>query len=411
MPAFRVRLHLGLQSRLPLLQRSLLLSAVNIVIYTIFYIVQTLIFRPICFVQAMPPVKRPRAARPSTRAAKKSRPAGPPPEADVPPERTSTPNSGMINLNLEALSATISAAVQQAVQNAVTSTSTSVDSPSSVASTAQVSETVVSQAIESEVSTMTSTAGQIPFNNEGTGSRPATDFCSVAISLAARVSSKIKAKIWAQEYIDFGSLLSLSPSSNSYSLSLKANNEISSVTPKLFLEPNEKPRRIFHISQWLTAFNTFVSVYTERFPQKAPQLMKYCETVRDISAKGGDWRYYDEQFRFLRQSDPNLFPWDQIHWELWFQTMFTSRNKSHSSSSDREKPPNRFRPQFPKGTCWAFHAGKTCTGCKFEHICFKCGSRHPASQCPSHKGKSKTALASEQADRLKPQTNNSGKSA
>ena len=220
--------------------------------------------------------------------------------------------------------------------------------------------------------------------DHATGSRPVTEFRSVAISLSARVSSKIKAKIWAQEYIDLGSLLTLSPSSNSYSLSLKANNEISSDTPKLCLEPNDKPRRIFHISQWLTVFNTFVAVYAERYPQEAPHLMKYCKTVRDIFAKGEDWRLYDGQFRFLRQSDPNLFPWDQIHWELWLQTMFTSRNKSLSSSADPEKPPNCFRPQFPKGTCWAFHAGKSCSGCKFEHICFKCGSRHPASQCPSH---------------------------
>lgn len=158
-------------------------------------------------------------------------------------------------------------------------------------------ETVVSQAIESEVSVTTSTPGQVSFDNEGTGSRPVTEFRSVAVSLAARVSSKIKAKIWAQEYIDLSFLLSLSPSSNSYSLSLKANNEISSATPKFFLEPNDKPRRIFYISQWLTAFNTFVAVYTERLPQKAPQLMKYCETVRDIFAKGGDWRFYDDQFR------------------------------------------------------------------------------------------------------------------
>lgn len=249
----------------------------------------------------MPPIRRPRAARPTTRAAKKSRPTGQLPEADNLPERTSTPNSGMINLNLEALSASISAAVQQALQTAVTSTLTSVDGPS------LVPETVVSQAIESEVSAITSTPGQLPqFDNEGTGSRPVTEFRSVAVSLAARVSSKIKAKIWAQEYIDLCSLLSLSPSSNSYSLSLKANNEISSATPKLVLEPNDKPRRLFHISQWLTAFNTFVAVYTERFPQKAPQLMKYFETVGDIFAKGGDWRLYDEQFRFLRQSDPNL---------------------------------------------------------------------------------------------------------
>ena len=114
----------------PLLLRLLLLRAASIVIFTIFYIVQILIFDPICFVQAMPPVRRPRAAYPTTRAAKKSRPTRQLPEADNPPERTSTPNSGMINLNLEALSASISAAVQQAVQNAVTSTSTSLDSPS-----------------------------------------------------------------------------------------------------------------------------------------------------------------------------------------------------------------------------------------------------------------------------------------
>ena len=75
------------------------------------------------------------------------------------------------------------------------------------------------------------------------------------------------------------------------------------------------------------------------------------------------------------------------------------------------KTTKSFSPTSSQPTCWAFQAGKTCTGCKFEHICFKYGSGHPASQCPSHKGKSKTALASEQADRVKQQTNNSGKSA
>ena len=129
MPAFRVRLRLRPQSRLSLLLRLLLLSAANIVFYTIFSIVQTLIFDIICFAQAMPPIKRPRAARPSTRAAKKSPPAGQLPEADFRAERTSTPNSGLINLNMEALAASISVAVKEAVQSAVTSTSTSADTP------------------------------------------------------------------------------------------------------------------------------------------------------------------------------------------------------------------------------------------------------------------------------------------
>ena len=358
----------------------------------------------------MPPVRRTRTTRASTRAAKAAaaRPAGRPAvltDQTVNPAPPTAATTGMINLNFEVLTASISAAVQQAVQTALVANSTSGANP------AEAPETLVSQAIESEVSAITTNAGQVITNTVSPGPRPATEFRSVAISLAARVSSKIKAKIWAQEYIDLGSLLTISPSNHSYSFSLKTNSDDSSPKPKLCLEPNDKPRRLYNTSQWLTAFNTFVAVYSERFTQAAPQLMKYCETVRDISAKGGDWRFYDEQFRFLRQSDPNLFPWDQIHWELWFQTMLPSRNNAHKSISnpDRDKPPHRFRQQFPKGTCWAFHGGKTCSGSKFEHICFKCGSRHPASQCPTSRGKTKPTPVGDQAER-RLQTNNSGKS-
>lgn len=104
---------------------------------------------------------------------------------------------------------------------------------------------------------------------------------------------KQRAKIWVQEYIDLGSLLSIASSNNSYSLSCKSTNDNSSAMPKLCLEPNKKSGRIFNINQWLATLNI---------------LMNYCETFRDIAAKRGDWRYYDEQFRFLKQSDRNLFP-------------------------------------------------------------------------------------------------------
>ena len=366
----------------------------------------------------MPPVKRTRSTRASTRTPQTAR-APSRPTAPQEPTANSAPtpsgNAGMVNVNLEALTATLSAAVQQAVRAALPPASTPVGSSqmeSIVAQVPGVPENLVSRAVESEVSALTN-AGQIPLDTEGSGPRPTTEFRSVAISLTARVNSKTKAKIWAQEYIDLGSLLSIAPSNNSYSLSLKSTNDNSSATPKLCLEPNDKPRRILHINQWLTAFNIFVSVYTERFNQAAPELMKYCETIRDISAKGGDWRYYDEQFRFLRQSDPNLFPWDHIHWELWFQTMISARNNGPKAvaNSDRDKTPNRVRQQFPKGTCWAFHGGRTCSGCKYEHVCFKCGSRHPASQCPTQsRGKSKTNPAGEHVARPKPQNGNTGNS-
>ena len=49
--------------------------------------------------------------------------------------------------------------------------------------------------------------------------------------------------------------------------------------------------------------------------------------------------------------------------------------------SDKVSPRSRSRQTFPRGTCWAFQGGRFCGGCRFAHVCFKCGSPHPASQC------------------------------
>ena len=89
----------------------------------------------------------------------------------------------------------------------------------------------------------------------------------------------------------------------------------SSSQPQLTLEPCHVSKKIANISQWVSAFNIFVSVYAERFNSYTPQLMKYCEVVRDLASKGGDWHWYDEQFRYVRQSAPEQYPWDRIHWD------------------------------------------------------------------------------------------------
>lgn len=47
--------------------------------------------------------------------------------------------------------------------------------------------------------------------------------------------------------------------------------------------------------------------------------MKYGEVVQDLAARGFNWRFYDENFRFLRQAQPSSFPWNNIHWELWMR--------------------------------------------------------------------------------------------
>ena len=95
----------------------------------------------------------------------------------------------------------------------------------------------------------------------------------LAVPLASRISDKIQSKIWANEYVDFGSLLQQSYAKDSkYNFVVQASP--SADRPVISLEPAQQPKRITTIDQWLTAFQTFVAIYTVRFPNDAPALMK-----------------------------------------------------------------------------------------------------------------------------------------
>ena len=119
-----------------------------------------------------------------------------------------------------------------------------------------------------------------------------------------------QSKIWANESVDFGTLLQSSYANDSkYNFVVQASP--SADRPVISLEPMQKPKRIATIDQWLTAFQTFVEIYMVWFLNDAPALMKHSETVRDLAAKNAHWRYYNENFSFFQQK--TLFPWDQIY--------------------------------------------------------------------------------------------------
>ena len=360
----------------------------------------------------MPPRKRPATqataptAIPSVRPNKRARrPRLRPEEAPTVHESTTTeqanviasnPSSsspGTVSVDVDAITATISAVITQAVKTAFSpeKLASLLDNNSPTPVVTQAPTGLVEQAVDDDVHVITNPQSGIeavdPLDLVNSGpydQRPQVQFTSVSVPLTSRVSSKIKAKIWSNEYINFGSLLSDSPQQEGkYSLSMTPSVAGSSSQPQLTLEPCHVSKKIANISQWVSAFNIFVSVYAERFNNYTPQLMKYCEVVRDLAAKGGDWHWYDEQFRYVRQSAPEQYPWDRIHWELWLRASNTFRKPQPPTN----KP--RFRSQFfPKGTCWAFQAGKHCSGCKFEHVCFKCGGKHPGGQCSASAPKS-----------------------
>lgn len=120
--------------------------------------------------------------------------------------------------------------------------------------------------------------------------------------------------------------------------------------PTLSLEPTTKTKHIPNVEVWTTAFQVFVGVYASKYPGEAPALMKYAEVVRDLAARGGNWRYYDTQFRFLRSTKASEMPWGATHWELWIraQNFGNSAKPRYQTVSQ----PSLF---VPKGFCRKFH--------------------------------------------------------
>ena len=344
-------------------------------------------------------VKRPRAMASSTSRPTKSKrpkqtsrvhsvPALNPPEVPHPSELSREPaisgpssvsspaaSSSVVSQNMvSSITSAISSAVLESLKSAGIIPQEPVQT-SDPAAAVQGSVAQVVQDLTGEGHTLTSTS--ITSGPE-TDHRPDKIHTLISVPLSSRVPDKIQSKIWANEYIDLGTLLSSLPGDPKYNFTVKSSG---SNQPVVSLEPVQNSKRITSIDQWTTAFQVFVAVYTIRFPDSAPGLMKYSATVRDLAAKNAHWRYYDENFRYLRQK--SLFPWDEVHWELWLQ----AHHMTKLSSSNN--PPNSFNRQskqpFPRGFCWKFHQGERCFGCNFKHACFKCGGDHPATKCKSGK--------------------------
>jgi len=210
--------------------------------------------------------------------------------------------------------------------------------------------------------------------------RPDQLFVSSSLPLDARVSDKIRAKIWNEEYIDFGTLIANPQLENKYSVTVDTCNAEKGSIPSLCLEPVSKPKKITTIEAWNSCFLIFVGVYTSKYPAEAPALMKYGEIIQDLAARGHNWSYYDQNFRFLRQRQASSFPWGVLHGELWLraQSPITRRPQPEHAAKPRVRAN---LPRVPAGFCFKYHRGLVCPGCSFKHSCYKCSGDHRATQC------------------------------
>ena len=152
--------------------------------------------------------------------------------------------------------------------------------------------------------------------------------------------------------------------------------------PSLCLEPVSKPKKITAIEAWSSCFLIFVGIYTSKYmyPAEAPALMKYGEIIQDLAARGHNWSYYDQNFRFLRQRQASAFPWGILHGELWLraQSPLTRKPPAEHAAQPRVRAN---LPRVPAGFCFKYHRGLACSGCSFKHSCYRCSGDHRATQC------------------------------
>ena len=209
---------------------------------------------------------------------------------------------------------------------------------------------------------------------------------SSSTPLGFSVPEKIKEKNWGNQFIDLGLLIGNHQVADKFNISI--TNEQNS-NPALSLVPNLCPKQIKNIEEWTSAFIVFVARYSSHHPLEASRLMKYMETVRDLSKRGG-WAFknYDENFRMMKQNDPS-WPWDVMHSEYWIRATLTTGQNVNNSNNQSFREPQTRQPNS-ENLCFRFQRQGFCPFkqiCKFAHRCSSCGDtrhHHTACQKQSH---------------------------
>lgn len=142
---------------------------------------------------------------------------------------------------------------------------------------------------------------------------------------------------------------------------------------------------------WIAAYQVFVGVYAQKYSSETPSLMKYSEIIRDLATRGYNWRYYDENFRYMRQQNPKAYPWGTVHGELWIRSQ---PPRSLSRPSKKFDGDSRSGIRVPKGYCWKYHKGVFCGGGSFKHFCPLCEKNHAMINCHNFRPSKEKPVAS-----------------
>ena len=151
-----------------------------------------------------------------------------------------------------------------------------------------------------------------------------------------------------------------------------------------------KATSIIDITEWTTAFTTYMGVLISKFLHRALELLEYMSLIRYAARyyRGLGWCIYDTNFQQKAAANKSL-KWSTIDIQLWLKTFTVSPSllkedisvfqSGPSSSSTSRGTENR--------TCHNFNRGIPCAGtpCIYVHKCnrSRCGKDHPGIKCPN----------------------------
>lgn len=195
------------------------------------------------------------------------------------------------------------------------------------------------------------------------------------IPLGATVSNKLKQKIWDNTFFDLRLLLP-NQQDDDFSVSVERG--------AINFQHGKYQKFPISINQWTSAFLIFGSIHMQKTPSDAPHLFKYMYMIRDMcfTAKNDAWRYYDEEFRKLRQSSP--LPWQEPLSELMMRANLQPTKSRQTNQPFLAKKQN---PNYPNNRikfCYSFNQGHPCRSdpCVYKHACQYCKEQHPRFRCP-----------------------------
>ena len=109
------------------------------------------------------------------------------------------------------------------------------------------------------------------------GERPNNMASFSSVPLGSLVDPKVKAKIWAGQFVKLHSLAG--EFSESPVLIFDTQNRNHSVQMR-----ENVSRQLFNIAQWTDAFLVYVAIYTECHPTDVASILKYVQLVRSMAA-------------------------------------------------------------------------------------------------------------------------------